>query len=350
MELNQIITIFIILVLSFVGLAAMLKLSFKRRWFDVPGDRSSHTRIVPRTAGISIFIISFLTLITIGPVEFNSPYILISYVCFFAIGVYDDIKHVKANTKFWGQFIISVALAILLPNFRINNFYGVLGLYSIDVVPSILFTSFVFIVVINAYNLIDGVDGLAATFAIFAFLMMGNAFMYTQPPIFIFCILLSVVLIPFYFFNFSKTRKMFLGDTGALFLGLTIVLLVGFLLNSNNAVSTPFNMNRALFALVSLCYPLIDTLRVFTLRLAKGQSPFIADRRHLHHKLLEFGLNHFATTFSLLIFNICIFFINANNFKNMDVNAVLVANFIIIAAFFIAGQRVSIWFSKNAKN
>ena len=143
---------------------------------------------------------------------------------------------------------------------------------------------------------------------------------------------------------------MFLGDTGALFLGLTIVLLVGFLLNSNNAVSTPLNMNRALFALVSLCYPLIDTLRVFTLRLAKGQSPFIADRRHLHHKLLEFGLNHFATTFSLLIFNICIFFINANNFKNMDVNAVLVANFIIIAAFLIAGQRVSIWFSKNAKN
>lgn len=350
MELNQTIILIIALVLSIIGLVSMLKLSFKYRWFDIPGDRSSHTRIVPRTAGISIFIISFLTLLLVGPAEFNSPYILVSYACFFIIGVYDDIKHVKANTKFWGQLIIAVTLAYVLPNFRINNFYGVLGFNAIDEIPSIIFTSFVFIVVINAYNLVDGVDGLATTFAIFAFLMIGSAFQYTQPRIFDFCVLFSVILAPFYFFNFSKSRKMFLGDTGSLFLGLTIVLLVGFLLNSNNAVSTPFNMNRALFALVSLCYPLLDTLRVFTLRLAKGQSPFTADRRHLHHKLLGFGLNHFTTTFALLVFNICIFIINATSFKNVDVNAVLITNFIIIAAFFITGQRVSIWFSKKAKN
>jgi UDP-N-acetylmuramyl pentapeptide phosphotransferase/UDP-N-acetylglucosamine-1-phosphate transferase len=142
---------------------------------------------------------------------------------------------------------------------------------------------------------------------------------------------------------------MFLGDTGSLFLGMTIVLLVGYLLNSHNAVSTPFSMNRALFALVALCYPLLDTLRVFTLRLAKGQSPFTADRKHLHHKLLGFGLNHFTTTAALLTFNVCIFFINASYFKNIDVNGVLIANFIIIAAFFITGQRVSIWFSGKAK-
>jgi hypothetical protein len=89
---------------------------------------------------------------------------------------------------------------------------------------------------------------------------------------------------------------------------------------------------------------------VFTLRLAKGQSPFTADRKHLHHKLLGFGLNHFTTTFALLMFNISIFIINASCFKNTDVNGVLIANFIIIAAFFITGQRVSIWFSGKAKN
>ena len=350
MELNNLIILFTALVLSVIGLVTMLKLSFKYRWFDVPGERSSHKRIVPRTAGISIFIISFLTLLCVGPSEFNSPVIIISYLTFFIIGVIDDIKHVKANAKFWWQFVIAVSLAIALPNFRIDNFYGVLGVHHIGDIPSVIFTSFVFIVVINAYNLIDGVDGLAVTFAIFAFILIGSAFQYTQPRIFDFCTLFSVILAPFYFFNFSKSRKMFLGDTGSLFLGLTIVLLVGYLLNSHNAVSTPFSMNRALFALVALCYPLLDTLRVFTLRLAKGQSPFTADRKHLHHKLLGFGLNHFTTTFALLMFNICIFIINASCFKNTDVNGVLIANFIIIAAFFITGQRVSIWFSGKAKN
>ncbi len=350
MELNNLIILFTALVLSVIGLVTMLKLSFKYRWFDVPGDRSSHKRIVPRTAGISIFIISFLTLLCVGPSEFNSPVIIISYLTFFIIGVIDDIKHVKANAKFWGQFVIAVSLAIALPNFRIDNFYGVLGVNHIGDIPSVIFTSFVFIVVINAYNLIDGVDGLAVTFAIFAFILIGSAFQYTQPRIFDFCTLFSVILAPFYFFNFSKSRKMFLGDTGSLFLGLTIVLLVGYLLNSNNAVSTPFSMNRALFALVALCYPLLDTLRVFTLRLAKGQSPFTADKKHLHHKLLGFGLNHFTTTFALLMFNISIFIINASCFKNTDINGVLIANFIIIAAFFITGQRVSIWFSGKAKN
>jgi len=349
MESKNIIILFSALVLSVIGLVSMLKLSFKYRWFDVPGDRSSHKRIVPRTAGISIFIISFITLLCVGPPEFNSPFIIISYVTFFIIGVVDDIKHVNTCTKFWGQLIIAISLAFTLPNFRIDNFYGVLGIDHIGVVPSIIFTSFVFIVVINAFNLIDGVDGLAATFAIFAFLIIGSAFEYTQPRIFDFCLLFGVILLPFYFFNFSKTRKMFLGDTGSLFLGLTIVLLTGYLLNSHNAVTTPFNMNRALFALVALCYPLLDTLRVFTLRLAKGQSPFTADRKHLHHKLLGFGLNHFTTTLALLVFNICIFIINAYCFRKTDVNAVLIANFIIIAAFFIIGQRISIWFSGKAK-
>jgi UDP-N-acetylmuramyl pentapeptide phosphotransferase/UDP-N-acetylglucosamine-1-phosphate transferase len=330
-----------------IGLVTILKLSFKYRWFDVPGDRSSHNRIVPRTAGISIFIISFLSLLFFGPTSFNSPIVFVSYVTFFLIGVVDDFKDINANTKFWGQLIIAVSLAIALPNFRIDHFYGVLGLYKIDDIPSIFFTSFVFIVVINAYNLIDGVDGLATTFAIFAFVLIGSAFQYTQPSIFDFCMLSSVILLPFYFFNFSKSRKMFLGDTGSLFLGLTIVLLVGYLLNSQNAVSIPYNINRALFALVALCYPLLDTLRVFTLRIAKGKSPFTADKNHLHHKLLGFGFNHCTTTLSLLSFNICIFLVNAFCFKNTDVNAILIVNFIIIAALLILGQRVSIWFSKR---
>lgn len=337
------------LILSLIGLGTTLKLSRNYRFFDVPGDRSSHIRNVPRTAGISIFIISFVMLLCVGPAEFNSPVIILSYIAFFLIGVFDDISHMSTKKKFWGQLIVSISLAIALPNFRIDNFYGVLGLNKIGELPSVIFTSFVFIVVINAYNLIDGIDGLAATFAIFAFLLIGSAFKYSQPIIFDLCVLFSVILAPFYLFNFSTTRKMFLGDTGSLFLGVTIALLVGYFLNSHNAVSTPCGMNRALFTLVTLCYPLLDTLRVFTMRLSKGLSPFRADRLHLHHKLLEFGLNHFTATIALLVFNICIFIINASYFINNDVNGVLIANFMIIMAFLISGKQVLNWFSTKFK-
>ncbi len=339
-----------VFILSFSGLRSIYDLSIRKNWFDIPVDRSSHNRIIPRTAGIPIFLISLVTIFILDPLEFKSIFIYLAYFVFFLLGIFDDFTQIRAKYKFLTQLIIAFILAGFLPQLRIDNFYGVLGIFGISEITSVLFTSFVFIVIINAYNLIDGIDGLAATFGIFAFLLLGYVFLKTNQQLFYLCIFLSVILIPFYFFNLSTKRKMFLGDTGSLFLGLTIALLVGIVLNTKTVVHTPFNMNRALFALVSLCYPLLDTLRVFTLRLAKGQSPFTADRQHLHHKLLGFGLNHFTTTFALLVFNICIFIINATSFKNVDVNAVLITNFIIIAAFFITGQRVSIWFSKKAKN
>jgi UDP-N-acetylmuramyl pentapeptide phosphotransferase/UDP-N-acetylglucosamine-1-phosphate transferase len=211
---------------------------------------------------------------------------------------------------------------------------------------SIIFTTFVFVVVINAYNLIDGVDGLAASFSVFAIYLIGLCFKDINLSIFQFCNVLIAILLPFFFINFSKKHKMFLGDTGSLFLGTTIILFVGYLLNSNNAVHVPCNMNRALYALVALCYPLLDTLRVFTLRLTRGQSPFRADKSHLHHKLLGLGFSHFTTTASLLTFNIIIYLINCSLLNEVDVNAVLVADFMLIGFFFIGG----LWYTRLNKS
>lgn len=342
LSLFQICVATFLFVISSVGLFFMLKLSIKNKWFDIPIERSSHFRVVPRTAGIVIAILSLITMFILGPISFKAPLIIGTYCIFLVIGIYDDIKHLNASKKFWAQFLISISLALFLPDFRINNFYGILGLHGIPEVVSIIFSAFVYIVVINAYNLIDGIDGLALSFSIFAIYLLSSAFQDINNQLAFFGLLLIAILVPFYFFNFSKKRKMFLGDTGSLFLGTTIVLMVGYLLNSNHTAVIPCGMNRAIYALVALCYPLLDTLRVFVLRLTRGQSPFLADRSHLHHKLLDLGFNHYSATLSLVTFNLVIYFINCAYLKQIDANAVLVVDFILIGFFFVGG----LWFTR----
>ena len=148
--MTSIIYLLLLFLVSFGGLFTMLKLSIKNRWFDIPIERSSHDRIVPRTAGIVIALLSLITLILSGPADFKSPIIVIAYCIFLVIGIYDDIKHLNASTKLWAQLLISATLAILLPEFRIDNFYGILGVYAIGEPYAIVFSMFVFIVVINA--------------------------------------------------------------------------------------------------------------------------------------------------------------------------------------------------------
>lgn len=339
---NLIHKMILLFVLSTFGLMWMLKLSFKLNWFDIPVARSSHNGNIPRTAGIILTFFSVALLIVWGPNEFIHPLIILSYIFFFFIGVYDDIKNLKASTKFWAQLFICATITLALPEFRINNFYGILGLYSISSIYSIIFSIFVYIVVINAYNLIDGIDGLALTFSIFAIFMLSIGYNDISQPMTNYGMLLISILLPFYFFNFSKKYKMFLGDTGSIFLGMTIVLMVGYFLNSNHPVVVPFRMNRAVFALVALCYPLLDTLRVFILRVTKGLSPFTADRNHIHHKLLNIGFSHYSTTISLLVFNLLILFVNCYSLQNIDANAVVIIDFILIGVFFVGG----VWFAR----
>ena len=342
LSMTSIVYMVSLFLLSFGGLYSMLKLSIKNRWFDIPIERSSHDRIVPRTAGIVIAFLSLLTLFWVGPADFKYPVIIVSYSIFLLIGIYDDIKHLNASTKFWAQLLICVALAVLLPEFRINNFYGILGVYAIGEPYAIIFSMFVFVVVINAYNLIDGIDGLALSFSIFAIFLLSNCFADIDSAVFDYGLFLIFILLPFFFFNFSPKRKMFLGDTGSLFLGTTIVLFVGYILNSSHSIVVPCNMNRAIYVLVALCYPLLDTLRVFVLRITRGQSPFVADRSHLHHKLLGLGFNHYTTTLSLLSFNIIIYFVNCLFLKDINENAVLMGDFILIGFFFIGG----LWYTR----
>jgi UDP-N-acetylmuramyl pentapeptide phosphotransferase/UDP-N-acetylglucosamine-1-phosphate transferase len=343
------IEILFLLILSTAGLYGIRVVSFKRKWFDIPTERSSHEKIVPRTAGIVIATLSLFSILFMSGSGFDTYTVYVIYAAFLFVGIYDDIYEVRASYKFWLQLIAALAITTLEPGLRVNDFHGFLGIGHIDVIPSILFTSFVIIVIMNAYNLIDGVDGLAASFSIIGVYLLTKPLEYTNPYIAKFGQVIVTVIIPFYFFNFSKSRKMFLGDTGSLFLGLSIAIFTCYFLNNNHPIVVPADGNRAMYVMVALCYPLLDTLRVFAIRLSRGQSPFTADRNHIHHKLLGFGLKHWQTTAALVTFNILILWVNYRVFKDINPNAALLGNLILIGLCFLIGQRYNQWQKQQNK-
>jgi len=147
---------------------------------------------------------------------------------------------------------------------------------------------------INAVNLIDGVDGLAAGISLlalylFSTLMGGGEHLITFAFI-------GLGLIVFMGFNYSDKRKIFLGDAGSLSLGFILATFAMEFLHSGNNHIAHLNLNPVIVAVLVLGYPVADTIRVFAIRISMGLSPFNADRRHMHHVLLDKGFSHFGTT------------------------------------------------------
>jgi UDP-N-acetylmuramyl pentapeptide phosphotransferase/UDP-N-acetylglucosamine-1-phosphate transferase len=190
---------------------------------------------------------------------------------------------------------------------RIDSFHGVLGIYEIPYVASILFTVFVFIVIINGINLIDGIDGLAAGVSILISFTMGLWFLLSEIiPYAIMCFIMVGSLSAFFYFNvFGKNNKIFLGDAGSLIVGMAIaVFTINFLENQPGFLDFVAVGTSPAIAFGILIIPLFDSLRVFILRLSQGRSPFSADRQHLHHILLDLGFPHLNATLMLISANL----------------------------------------------
>ena len=179
----------------------------------------------------------------------------------------------------------------------IGDFSGLFGLSTISMGLAIPFSLFVYIVVVNSVNLIDGVDTLAGGYGFLVAISCALWFQLTgQPNFAILCLALAGSLAGFILFNISPAR-IFMGDSGSLLLGMFIYVM------ATSIMSTPVEQipsmwshrSMPVLAMTMLSYPLVDTLRIFTLRIRQGRSPFSADRNHLHHRLLRLGLNHLQT-------------------------------------------------------
>lgn len=175
--------------------------------------------------------------------------------------------------------------------------HGFLGIHSINGTISYILTTFTIVVIMNAYNLIDGIDGLAATISIITASVFGWFFYMNGDTVYaMFGFTFAASAFAFLIFNYNPA-KIFMGDTGSMLCGaVNAILVIHFIETATSSKVFDVTASPALgFGI--LIMPLLDTLRVFAIRILNGRSPFFPDRNHLHHILLDRGLSHKAITF-----------------------------------------------------
>ena len=278
----------------------------KKNLFDNVNARSSHNVTSTRSGGlgigIAIFIISF-TYYIYG-IELYEYSLLIPLSLLLVVGLYDDVYQLDFKLKFIFQII---AAKILIDNgLLIDNLHGVFGLFELNRLVAQCLTIFIIVAIINAINFVDGIDGLALSVVIL-FTFCFEFFINSYNPYTNLSVILISALIPLYYFNFKTNNKIFLGDSGSLFLGGIVSTYVVFSLGNNYIIKPEFDLHKILFVISILFYPIIDIIRVFFLRLINGISPFQPDKNHIHHLVLKKINHHLYTTF--IITGISIFFI-----------------------------------------
>jgi UDP-GlcNAc:undecaprenyl-phosphate GlcNAc-1-phosphate transferase len=314
--------------------AKALKLNIK----DTPDIRSSHTIPVPTFGGIVFYVSYILILFFTQSLDSNhvSITLIASISILFFTGLLDDLRNLSPKIKFLCQ-IIGVALLMFQPDFRILSFHGFMGIYEIPLYLSVGGSMFFLLGLINAFNLIDGIDGLTGITGVIV-ASFYSYLLYNLGYFFYFSIGLATIatLLAFLRFNFSNKRKIFMGDTGSLVIGLVLGVLTLKLLSVDDNAYGSLSFYRAqlpLFLTGVLFVPLLDTMRVMFLRLTKGVSMFKPDRNHLHHIIVDFGLSHRKASFFIGFVNffvaLIMFFViqKFNTFQSL---------FVLILMFFIA--------------
>ena len=277
--------------------------------FDAINHRSSHNTSATRTGGIGVFLILFGIAIYqyVLREEIFDFSLLIPLSIMFIVGVYDDLYNADFKLKFLLQIV--VAKMLIDQGYVITNYQGLFGLYEVPWLLAQLSTVFVFLVVVNAINFIDGIDGLAITEVIKAIVII-ELFSSIPTPLYSLGGIVILALLPLYYFNLRKKRKVFLGDAGSLLLGSLVMVYIFYVLGPVYSFKEGFYINKVIFTVLVALYPLVDLLRVFILRIKEGESPFKADKRHLHHFVLRKIKNQFISLLLIqaLNFIVCLIF------------------------------------------
>ena len=292
--------------ITFTAIPVIIKVSEIKKLYDLPNARKIHAMPVPSLGGLGIFagfIISCLMTISFSSAAGFQYFFAAALVIFF-LGLKDDILILTPMKKIIGQ-IIAAFIIIYKGGIVIKSMHGFLGVNELPEIIGLILTYLTVIVIINSFNLIDGVDGLAAGLGIFTTLTFGMYFYvaaHAEYAALAFAMCGS--LLAFLIFNRSPAR-IFMGDTGSLLIGLINAILVVQFINiaGSPGALVPFPASPAI-AIAILIIPLFDTLRVFSIRIFNRCSPFSSDRNHIHHILLDRGMSHKAVSFVLIVVNI----------------------------------------------
>src|SRR5580704_1011552 len=303
---DVLLSIVISFTITFLAIPVIITVAETKKLFDVPDERKVHITPITPLGGLAIFagfVFGCLLTIHFGNSSEFQFFIAASLVIFF-LGLKDDILVISPIKKFIGQ-VLAAFLVIYYGGIQIKSMHGFLGMNQMPEMFSLLLTYFAVLVIINSFNLIDGVDGLAGSLGLMALILFGIYFLYVNVPSYsILAFSMAGSLLAFLIFNFQPA-KIFMGDTGSLLIGLVNAILVIKFINVANTADVRYPIESApAIGFTVLMIPLLDTLRVFAIRIFHRRSPFSPDRNHIHHLLLDRGFSHRAITIILLSINL----------------------------------------------
>lgn len=271
------------------------KIGLEKGFFDPPGERKVHKRPMVRLGGVSIFLGTLVALLCVwwtggfGVLPPDKEYeiwgVTVGGLAFFLIGLADDLFNLSPQLRLFLQVVVAACAWQVGVQIEFLSI-PVIGLVSLPVWISLPATVLWLVGMVNAINWIDGLDGLAAGVSgIAAVVMMIVCLFMNQPAAALIAAALAGGALGFLRYNFNPAQ-IFMGDGGAYFMGFTLaaVGVIG-LVKSVTTVAV-------LLPYLILAVPLLDMSAVIFDRLRHGRSPFIADKRHLHHRLLKAGLPH----------------------------------------------------------
>ena len=305
--LDILLTASVAFIITFLAIPIVLQVAEQKKLYDIPDERKVHTRPVASLGGVGIFggfLLAALLSIQVAPLNPEFQYFFAAALVIFFLGLRDDIMIMSATKKFIGQ-LIAASILIHLGGIRLESMHGLFGFDHVPEGFSLALSYLTIIVVMNSFNLIDGIDGLAASLGILSMLVFGTYFFIVDLQAYsLLSFSMAGSLVAFMIFN-HHPAKIFMGDSGSLMIGLVNSILVIKFINvaSDPLVSVPVPAAVAVGFAV-LIVPLLDTLRVFGIRIINGRSPFTPDRNHVHHLLLDRGMSHSSVTFTCVAINI----------------------------------------------
>jgi UDP-GlcNAc:undecaprenyl-phosphate/decaprenyl-phosphate GlcNAc-1-phosphate transferase len=291
---------------SYFIIPSVIHVAKEKHLCDVPNERRSHTEVTPSLGGVAIFSGVMFSMIFWTPFKVFSDlqYILCAFIIILLIGVKDDIMNISPYKKILGE-LMAAGIVVLKSGVKLTSLHGFAGIYTIPDWFSVLLTTFTIIVIINAFNLLDGINGLSGSISTLIALTLGTWFyLVDRTGYAIMAFSLAGAVVAFLKYNFTPAR-IFMGDTGALLLGLILsILTINFIEVNQQILASPEPLLTKAYTTASgpgvaiglLILPLFDTLRVFVIRMSQGRSPFSPDRMHIHHLLIDYKFSHMQAT------------------------------------------------------
>ena len=335
--------------LGLLGMPVIVRIAKAKGFVVRPNKRMSHTGEVPNVGGLNICFSFMLTYLLFEYDQLNqSQFFLIGLFAIMAVGFIDDVLILTPLTKLLGETLAGIAL-IGFADIRITHLHGIFGIEQIGIIPSYALSLFVLIAIINAVNLIDGIDGLASGLGILYCLFFAVYFgLAGETSWSILGICMVGALAVFFIYNvFGNREKIFMGDSGSLLLGYLLTAFVFHFCELNAYCEVPewLHMNAApAVAICVLTVPIFDTIRVSLTRIKQRRSPFQPDKNHIHHLLLRTGLNHIQTTCVLLSVSV-LFIVLAIIGRNWNTWLLLFADFAVAT-----GLTLILWHIINKQN